>query len=133
MTPGAAVVLAAAGFVAGSVNAVAGGGSLISFPALLAAGYPAVTANVTNTVAIWPGYVGSAVGFRADLVGQRQRVIALGITSAAGAVCGAVLLLTTPESLFRAAVPWLLLVAAGLLLVQPRVSGLRAATAGWRR
>ena len=133
MTPGAAVVLAAAGFVAGSVNAVAGGGSLISFPALLAAGYPAVTANVTNTVAIWPGYVRSAVGFRADLVGQRQRVIALGVTARRARCTGAVLLLTTPESLFRAAVPWAP-ARRGRTAPGPTPGvRLRAATAGGRR
>jgi uncharacterized protein len=115
-------LLVGAGFLAGSVNAVAGGGSLISFPALIAAGYPALPANVTNTVAIWPGYVGSAVGYRADLDGQRPRLVALGLTASLGALCGAGVLLTTPESVFRAVVPWLLLLAAALLAVQPRVA-----------
>lgn len=117
-----APLLLIAGFLAGAVNAVAGGGSLISFPALLAAGYAAVPANVTNTVAIWPGYVGSAVGYRSDLGGQRSRIVALAVTSVVGAVGGAVALLTTPASLFRVLVPWLLLLAAALVAVQRRVA-----------
>ena len=111
-----------AGLLAGAVNAVAGGGSLISFPALLAAGYPAVTANVTNTVAIWPGYIGGAVGYRQDLDGQSPRLAVLGVTSALGALVGAGILLVTPGSLFRSVVPWLLLLAAGLVAVQPKVA-----------
>src|SRR5690606_9613219 len=71
--PGAIALLAAAAALAGAVNAVAGGGSLISFPALLVVGYPAVTANITNTVALCPGYLGGTIGYRAELEGQRER------------------------------------------------------------
>ncbi|MEA2825939.1 MAG: uncharacterized protein QOG43_378 [Actinomycetota bacterium] len=117
-----APLLVVAGFLAGAVNAVSGGGSLISFPALLAVGYPAVSANVTNTVAIWPGYLSSAIGYRADLDGQRPRMLALGVTTIVGAICGATILLTAPKALFRAVVPWLLLLAAALLAVQPRLA-----------
>ena len=86
-----------AGFLAGAVNAVAGGGSLISFPALLAVGYPSVTANVTNSVAILPGYLGGSLAYRRELRGQRRRALALAVTSAVGAVAGAILLLVSSQ------------------------------------
>ena len=122
MTPGVAALLAGAGLVAGAVNAVAGGGSLISFPALLAAGYPSVTANVTNTVALFPGYAGSVVGGRPELVGQAGRIRSIAITSVLGAVVGAAVLLTTPGDVFRELVPYLILLACVLLVFQPRLA-----------
>ncbi|GLY73519.1 sulfite exporter TauE/SafE family protein [Actinoallomurus iriomotensis] len=112
-------LLAAAGVAAGVVNAVAGGGSLISFPALLAVGYPAVSANVTNTVALWPGYIGGALGYRAELSGQRRRAIAFSVTSVIGAVVGCLLLLVTPEGVFHSLTPILIAMASLLLAVQP--------------
>lgn len=132
MTPESAALLASAGLVAGAVNAVAGGGSLISFPALLAAGYPPVTANVTNTVALLPGFAGSVAGSRSELGGQRSRVLLLAATGGAGAVAGAVLLLTTPTEVFDAVVPYLILLACGLLLAQPRLAALVQQRAGDR-
>jgi uncharacterized protein len=125
---GHAALLAAAGFGAGAVNAVAGGGSLISFPALLAAGYPSITANVTNAIAVLPGYVGGSLAYRRELAGQAARIRALALTSAAGAAAGAALLLVSPASVFEAIVPWLILAACGLLALQPR-----AAPAGRQR
>src|SRR5947207_3228687 len=122
MTPGSALVLAGAGFLAGSVNAVAGGGSLISFPAMLAVGYPALRSNVTNTVAVWPGYLGSTAAYRKELAGQRPRVVSLGASSVAGAVVGSIVLLTTPPGVFRVVVPYLIVLAAALLAVQPLVT-----------
>lgn len=122
MTPGTAALLAAAGLVAGAVNAVAGGGSLISFPALLAAGYPSVTANVTNTVALFPGYAGSVAGGRPELEGQASRIRSVALTSVLGAVLGAVLLLTTSGEAFRRLVPFLILLACLLLVLQPRLA-----------
>ncbi len=122
MTPQDVALLAGAGLLAGAVNAVAGGGSLISFPALLAAGYPPVTANVTNTVALVPGYAGSVAGGRADLVGQGGRIRSLAVSAVVGAVLGAVLLLTTPSEVFRAVVPYLVLLACALLAAQPRLA-----------
>ena len=122
MTPETVALLAGAGLLAGAVNAVAGGGSLISFPALLAAGYPAVTANVTNTVALVPGYAGSVAGSRRDLEGQSGRVRVLGATSVVGAVAGAALLLTTPSEVFGAVVPFLILLGCALLVAQPRLA-----------
>lgn len=130
MSPGAPWLLAGAGFLAGAVNAVAGGGSLISFPALLAVGVPSVPANVTNSVALWPGYAGSVVGYRRELADERRRTVALALTSLVGAAGGAVLLLTTPASVFTALVPYLVLSACALLAVQPRVARWVAARAG---
>lgn len=112
-------LLAAAGVAAGIVNAIAGGGSLISFPALLAVGYPTVTANVTNTVALWPGYIGGTLGYRSELSGQRARAIAYSVTSVAGAAAGCLLLLVTPDGVFKALVPVLIAVASLLLAAQP--------------
>ncbi len=124
MTPETVGMLAGAGLLAGGVNAVAGGGSLISFPALLADGYPAVTANVTNTVALFPGYAGSVAGGRLELDGQCARIRAIAVTSVVGAVGGAVLLMTTPGDVFRSVVPLLILLACGLLLLQPRLAAM---------
>ena len=122
MTPGTAALLAGAGLLAGAVNAVAGGGSLISFPALLAAGYPAVTANVTNTVALFPGYAGSVAGGRPELQGLAPTVRVLAVTGVLGGVLGAALLLTTPGVVFEAVVPFLVLLACALLVAQPRLA-----------
>jgi uncharacterized membrane protein YfcA len=113
--------LALAAFVAGAINAVAGGGSLISFPALLAAGYPAKTANVTNTVALWPGYIGGSVGYREELKGQGRRLLQLSIPNIVGALVGSVILLATPESAFDVAVPFLILFACALMALQERI------------
>lgn len=101
---------------------MAGGGSLLTFPALLAAGYPALTANVTNAVAVLPGYLGGSVGYRRELRGQGRRARALGLTAAVGAVAGALLLLVTPASVFERAAPILILLACALLAVQPRLT-----------
>jgi len=117
-------LLAGAALVAGAVNAVAGGGSLISFPALLAVGYPALTANVTNSVALTPGYFGGTLGYRRELTGQRGRILALGAISAVGAVVGAVLLLVSSAALFERIVPWLIFLACGLLAAQTRLARL---------
>jgi uncharacterized membrane protein YfcA len=114
--------LAGAGFAAGAVNAAAGGGSLITFPALVASGFPPITANVTNSIAVLPGYVGGSLAYRFELAGQGPRIRALGMTSALGAAAGAVLLLISPASVFEAIVPWLILAACALLAVQPRAA-----------
>jgi uncharacterized membrane protein YfcA len=121
---GTIVLLAGAGFGAGAVNAVAGGGSLVSFPALLAAGYPSVTANVTNSIAVLPGYVGGSLAYRRELAGQGGRIRALAPTSVLGTVAGVVLLLESPASLFDAIVPWLILAACALLALQPRAAAI---------
>jgi uncharacterized membrane protein YfcA len=116
-----AVMLVVA-FAAGAVNAVAGGGSLLTFPALLALGFDAVPASITNTLGLWPGYVGGAHAYRAEVAGQRQRARVLVVPASLGAVAGAALLLVSPESVFEAVVPYLVLAAAGLLAAQPRIS-----------
>lgn len=115
--------LALAGLGAGIVNGAAGGGTLLSFPALLAVGYPALTANVTSTVGIWSGYLGGTAGFRRELADQHDRVRSLGGVVVAGAVLGGVLLLTTPSNDFRDLAPFLLLFSCALFAVQPLVSG----------
>jgi uncharacterized protein len=117
----AADLLIAAGvaFVAGAINSIAGGGSLILFPTLVALGLPTVAANVTNSVAQWPGYLGGIVGFRDELGGQRPRIIRFGAVAVVGGLTGSVLLLTTPSSAFDVVVPVLVLLASLLLAVQP--------------
>lgn len=116
-----ALLLAAAGFLGGAVNAIAGGGSLIVFPALVATGYGPLAANVTNSLAQWPGYLGGVAGFRTEPAGQRRRVRSLSIVGVAGAVVGCAVLLLTPPSTFDAVVPFLVLLASVLLAVQPRI------------
>jgi uncharacterized membrane protein YfcA len=108
------------------VNAVAGGGSLISFPALVAVGVPTLAANVTNQIAVLPGYVGGTVAYREELRGQRERVIALAATSVAGALLGALLLVASSKRLFEVLAPVLVLVAVGLLAAQPRLARMEA-------
>ena len=119
---GEVVLLGGAGLLAGGVNAIAGGGSLISFPALLAVGYPSVTANVTNNVALLPGYVGGTLAYRDELSGQGSRARRLGATSAAGGLVGAVLLIVSPPGVFEAIVPFLILLSCALLVAQPAAS-----------
>jgi uncharacterized membrane protein YfcA len=111
--------LALTGLCAGVVNAVAGGGSLLVFPALLAAGFPPLAANVTNSVSQAPGYAGIALGSRRELRGQRVRVLSCIGVAALGAVGGALLLLALPAAVFNAAVPGLIALAAALLGLQP--------------
>jgi uncharacterized membrane protein YfcA len=124
MTLAHALLLLVAGFGAGAVNSVAGGGSLLSFPALLAIGAPALTANATNLIAVTPGYVGGTVGYRPQLTGQSARVRRLGAVVMAGAVAGSAILLLTPASSFDAVAPFCVLAACGLLVAQPRLTQL---------
>lgn len=115
-------LLALAAFAAGAINAVAGGGSLVSFPALVAAGYPTKVANVTNTVALWPGYVGGSINYAAQLSDQRRRIVILSVPSILGAIAGSAILLTTSDASFDRIVPFLILFAAGLMAGQSRLS-----------
>jgi uncharacterized protein len=119
VTFGEAALVLVAGFGAGVVNGAAGGGTMVSFPALLALGYESLTANVTSAVGILPGYLGGVAGYRTELQGQRRRVRMLLPASVAGALTGALLLLVTPEDSFDVAVPWLILAACGLFALQP--------------
>ena len=118
MSPMHALAVAAAAFSAGVVNAIAGGGTLITFPVLTVLGLPAVTANVTNAVALCPGYFGGAWAQRADLRGQEGRVRVLVPVSALGGLLGGWLLLASGERLFRSLVPFLIIGASLLLAVQ---------------
>jgi uncharacterized membrane protein YfcA len=113
-------VLVVAAVLAGAINAIAGGGSLISFPAIIAAGYDSKAANVTNTVALWPGYAAGSFGYRAELRRQRRRVAVLTLPSVGGAIAGAVILLSTPTEAFDFAAPSLIVLACLLMLVQDR-------------
>jgi uncharacterized membrane protein YfcA len=113
------LIVGGVAFVAGAMNSIAGGGSLILFPTLVALGLPTVAANVTNSVAQWPGYLGSIAGFRAEYAGQRGRIVRFGAVAVLGGAAGSVLLLTTPSSAFDVVVPILVLLASLLLAVQP--------------
>ncbi len=104
-------------FLAGLVNALAGGGTLLTFPLLTALGVPAVTANVTNTVALCPGYFGATLAQSKDLLEQKRRLVWLIPAALVGGAAGAFLLLKSGERLFTQIVPWLILVAALLLAV----------------
>lgn len=107
-----------AGLLAGAINALAGGGTLITFPALTALGVPAVPANITNTVALTPGYLGGAFGQWKDLQGQSHRLWILFPTGILGGLAGGYLLVHTGEGLFRAMIPVLILFASVLLALQ---------------
>ena len=106
---GRAIFLFFAAIIAGTLNAVAGGGTFISFPALLATGMPAVEANATNTVALWPGLAASTGAYLKRLNVPRRLLVPLLLTSVAGGLAGSVLLLKTPQHVFLHLVPWLLL------------------------
>jgi uncharacterized membrane protein YfcA len=118
VTPFDYVLIALAAMAAGLINALAGGGTLITFPMLTAVGVPAVTANITNTVALCPGYFGATMAQLKDLRGQEARVRLLLPTAVAGGICGGLLLLNTEERIFREAVPYLILLATALLAFQ---------------
>jgi len=122
------IILGVAAFLAGGINAVAGGGSLITFPSLIAFGFAPVTANVTNTVALVPGYIGGIAGYRRELEGQSKTIRTLLPAVFAGAVIGSVILLTTSADIFRILVPVLVLAAALLLLFQPMIQKRMTAT-----
>jgi uncharacterized membrane protein YfcA len=115
-----ALVVLAAGFTAGGINAVVGSGSLITFPVLLAVGYAPVTANVSNSIGLAFGNVSAVMGYRRELVGQRERGLFGGTGTAFGAITGGVLLLTLPEGVFEAVVPALILLACALMVVRPK-------------
>jgi uncharacterized membrane protein YfcA len=115
------LLIGAAALTAGAVNAIAGGGSLITFPVLLASGLPAVTASMTNTVAMCPGYFGATLAQRRDLAGQGERALRLVPLSLIGSLIGAWILLHTTEKSFQTIVPFLLVFAAGLLALQGKL------------
>ncbi|MFP5070503.1 sulfite exporter TauE/SafE family protein [Pseudonocardia nantongensis] len=131
--PAGVVFLLVSGLLAGAVNAVAGGGSLLVFPALLAVGFPPLAANVTNSVAQWPGYVGLVLGARRDLPGQGRRIVGTAIVAALGAGVGAALLLVLPASVFDAVVPVLVILASLTMAVGPWLKRVLGNPAGGER
>jgi len=112
----------AAGCLAGMINSVAGGGTLVSFPALIWLGRDPIVANVTNTVAIWPGSLGAMFGFRRELGNSRRWMALLAGPSMIGGLVGAVLLLQTPSRVFAAIVPYLILFATILFALQEPIT-----------
>lgn len=110
-----------AGAIAGAINAVAGGGSLVSFPTLVALGAPSIPANATNAIALWPGSLASVWSYRSEAKGAFKTTFVLTIPAIIGAIIGTWTLLHTPEVLFRRIVPWLILMATILLWQQPRL------------
>ena len=117
-----ALAIFAAGLASGTINTVVGSGTLITFPTLLAFGYPPVLANVSNNVGLVPGVASGVHGYRAELAGQRRRVIRLGSASLCGGLLGAILLLVLPPGAFQAIVPALIGVALVMVVFQPRLA-----------
>ncbi|TCN35895.1 hypothetical protein EV644_114150 [Kribbella orskensis] len=117
-----ALLVFVAGMGAGTINAVVGSGTLLTFPALLAVGIPPVVANVSNTVGLSPGTAAGAIGYRRELEGQRGRMLRLIPASLLGGIVGAILLLKLPESAFEAIVPGLILLGCVLVALQPWLS-----------
>jgi len=115
------IIISVAALAAGAINALAGGGTLITFPVLTALGIPAVVANITNTVALCPGYLGGALAQRNDLKAQKKRLVYYVPIGVVGGILGGILLLNTGEKLFREIVPYLILMAALLLAVSDPV------------
>ncbi len=128
--PAELIAIGAAGVAAGSVNAVAGGGSLLTFPLLVATGVPALTANLSNTIGQLPGYVSIVGGYRAELSGQRARMVRLGAVALIGGVAGIVALKLGGQGTFRVVAPIFVLLASALLAVQPLVARRVAAGGG---
>jgi uncharacterized membrane protein YfcA len=118
------VAIFLAGIAAGTINTVVGSGTLITFPTLLAFGYPPVTANVSNTIGLVPGAVTGALGYRRELSGQRERVIVVGSAGLCGGLVGSILLLILPASAFKAIVPFFIAVALILIVSQKQLNRL---------
>ncbi|WP_433241080.1 sulfite exporter TauE/SafE family protein [Streptosporangium sp. CA-135522] len=130
MTVADALLVISAGLLAGAMNTVAGGGTLVTYPVLLLCGLPPISANITSAVGLAPGYAGGAYAYRRELRGQRRRHLALGPTAIVGAITGAALLLVTPPGPFQTMVPFLVLASCLLLLVQPVFAAAVARRAG---
>jgi uncharacterized protein len=122
VSPLEVIAIVAAGFGAGTINAVIGSGTLITFPVLLAFGYPPVVANVSNNIGLVPGAVSAAVGYREELQGSRPRLRRFSPATASGAIIGAFLLLMLPAQAFKAIVPILIAISLVLVVLQPRIT-----------
>src|SRR6185437_13497125 len=114
-----ALAIFGAGVAAGTINTVVGSGTLITFPTLIGLGYPPVLANVSNNVGLVPGALSGIYGYRAELTGQRDRVVRLGSASLLGGLVGAILLLVLPQSAFKEIVPALIAIALVMVVAQP--------------
>lgn len=118
-------ILLAAAFAAGTINSVAGGGSFLTFPALIYVGVPPISANATSTLAVFPGYISGVFGFLRELRAFDRRLLTLMLAlSVVGGILGAMLLLITPSDIFSVVIPWLLLVATLLFAYGDRIAGL---------
>ncbi|MCK9516575.1 MAG: sulfite exporter TauE/SafE family protein [Ottowia sp.] len=131
------IILALAAFGGGMLNAIAGGGTFLTFPALVWAGVPPIPANATSALSVCPGYFGSVAGFRQELAALPRRLLAREmLISAVGGAAGAALLLVTPSDVFSGIVPWLLLLATVLFAAGPwlvrRVGSGASPLARWR-
>lgn len=122
MTVWEALAVWVAGMAAGAINAVVGSGSLITFPTLVAVGVDPVVANVSNNVGLVPGSVTGAYGYRAELRGQRDRLVRLAMGSALGSLAGGILLLYLDPDVFQVVVPVLIGLACVLVIIQPRLN-----------
>jgi uncharacterized membrane protein YfcA len=118
------IILLAAAFAAGMINSVAGGGTLLTFPALIALGLDPKVANATSTVALWPALVGGLFGYRKEMEGTRDLLWRLGLTSVVGGGIGAWLLIRTPSQTFARLVPFLILFATVLFMLQEPINRL---------
>ena len=122
MTPMDIVLIGAGGFAAGAVNAIAGGGTFFSFPALLAVGLPPVVANASNSVALWPASLSGAWAYRQELARYKRYLLPMGAASLVGGAAGGLLLLAAGDARFSALIPWLLAFATGLFAFSPQLS-----------
>jgi len=119
MTVWEAIAVVIAGVFAGGINTVVGSGTLVTFPVLLAVGYPPVVANVSNSLGLVPGSLSGAWGYREELKGQKSRIVRLLPASILGGIVGAILLVTLPDKAFTAIVPVLIVIALVLVVIQP--------------
>jgi uncharacterized membrane protein YfcA len=117
-----ALAILAAGVAAGGINAIAGSGTLFTFPVLLALGYPPITATISNSVGLAPGTLSGTIAYRRELAGQKERLIRFGTMSFLGAVTGAMLLIYLPPGVFESVVPFMIGGACLLIILQPRIT-----------
>lgn len=122
MSPTDAILITLAGLGAGMINTVVGSGSLITFPTLIALGYPPVLANVSNNIGLVPGALSGVYGYRRELVGQSNRIKRLVPASLAGSLLGSILLLQLPSAVFKKVVIVLIVIALALVVAQPTIS-----------
>lgn len=117
-----ALAILVAGVAAGGINAIAGSGTLFTFPVLLALGYPPITATISNSVGLAPGTLSGTIAYRRELAGQKERLIRFGTMSFLGAVTGAMLLIYLPSGVFESVVPFMIGGACLLIIFQPRIT-----------